>query len=297
MKPAPFDYFAPTELSEALALLAQHGDEAKILAGGQSLMPMMNMRLATPQVVIDVNRLPALDAITPSPAGGLVIGALARQRQLERSAVVQAQHPVLAAALPLIGHFQIRNRGTIGGSLVHADPAAELPAVCVALEAELVLQNAARQRVLAAKDFFVTYLTTAIEPDEILTEIRLPTWPSRWGWDVQEVCRREGDFALVGAVSLLQVDADDVCQAARIALFGVDGAPVRARRAEEALAGKRVEDGALREVEQLVASELDPESDIHASAAYRKEVGGVMARRTLAKALNRARGGQGRVRS
>ena len=297
MKPAPFDYFAPTELSEALALLAQHGDEAKILAGGQSLMPMMNMRLVRPQVVIDVNRIAALDAITPSPDGGLVIGALARQRQLERSPVVQAQHPVLAAALPLIGHVQIRNRGTIGGSLVHADPAAELPAVCVALEAALVVQSTARQRVLAAEDFFVTYLTTAIEPDEILTEIRLPAWPSGWGWDVQEVCRREGDFALVGAVSLLQVDADDTCQAARIALFGVDGAPVRAWRAEEALAGQRVEDDALREVEQLVASELDPESDIHASAAYRKDVGGVMARRTLAQALNRARGEQGRVRS
>ena len=156
MKPAPFDYFAPTELSEALALLAQHGDEAKILAGGQSLMPMMNMRLAKPQVVVDVNRIAGLDAITPSPDGGLVIGALTRQRQLERSPVVQARHPVLAAALPLIGHVQIRNRGTIGGSLVHADPAAELPAVCVALDAELVVQNGARQRVLAAEDFFVT---------------------------------------------------------------------------------------------------------------------------------------------
>ena len=194
MKPAPFDYFAPTELSEALALLSQHGDEAKILAGGQSLMPMLNMRLATPQVVVDVNRIGALDHITPRPDGSLAIGALARQRQLERASVVQAQQPLIAAALPFIGHFQIRNRGTIGGSLVHSDPAAELPAVSAALEAEFVVQNAQSERVISAENFFVTYLTTAIEPDEILTEIRLPAWPSDWGWSIQEVCRRRGRF-------------------------------------------------------------------------------------------------------
>jgi CO/xanthine dehydrogenase FAD-binding subunit len=297
MKPAPFDYVAPTELAEALALLAQHGDEAKILAGGQSLMPMMNMRLATPQVVIDVNRLSALAYMAPQADGGVAIGALTRQRQLERSPLVQEQHPVLAAALPLIGHFQIRSRGTIGGSLVHADPAAELPAVSVALEAEFVLQNAERQRVVAAEDFFVTYLTTALEPDEMLTDIRLPAWPAGWGWDVQEVCRRAGDFALVGAVSCLHIDAEDVCKAARLVLFGVGGAPVRVPRAEGALVGQRLEAEALRQVEHIVAAELDPESDIHASAAYRKEVGGVMARRTLTQALARARGEHGRTQS
>lgn len=288
MKPAPFDYFAPTELSEALALLAQHGDAAKILAGGQSLMPMLNMRLATPQVIIDINRLVALDHLTPQADGGLTIGALTRQRRLEHAALVRDQHPVLAAALPLIGHFQIRNRGTFGGSLVHADPAAELPAVCVALQAEFVVQKAASQRVIAAEDFFLTYLTTAIEPDELLTEICLPAWPSHWGWDVQEVCHRAGDFALAGAVALLHVDADDVCQDTRLTLFGVADAPLRMRQAEAALHNRRVDDDALREVEQLVAAQLEPESDLHASAAYRKEVGGVMARRTLAQALKRA---------
>lgn len=289
MKPASFDYVAPTELSTALDLLAQHGDEAKILAGGQSLMPMLNMRLATPQIMIDINRIAALDHITPRADGGLAIGALTRQRHLERTALVREHHPVLAAALPLIGHFQIRNRGTIGGSLVHADPAAELPAVCVALQAEFVVQKAASQRVIAAEDFFLTYLTTALEPDELLTEIRLPAWPSHWGWDVQEVCRRHGDFALAGAVALLHVDADDVCQAARLTLFGVADLPLCMRQAEAALHNRRVDDEALREVEHLVASALDPESDLHASAAYRKEVGGVMARRTLAQALARAR--------
>ncbi|MCZ6876120.1 MAG: xanthine dehydrogenase family protein subunit M [bacterium] len=289
MKPAPFDYFAPAELSEALALLAQHGDEAKILAGGQSLMPMLNMRLATPQVVIDINRIATLEHITPRLDGGLTIGALTRQRRLERAVLVRQQYPVVAAALPLIGHFQIRNRGTFGGSLVHADPAAELPAVCVALEADFVVQKATVQRVIAAEDFFVTYLTTAIEPDELLTEIRLPAWPSGWGWGVQEICRRAGDFALVGAVAMVRVDADDVCQAARLVLFGVDGVPLRVAQAEATLVGRRVEDEILREVEQLVTAQLDPESDLHASAAYRKEVGGVVARRTLAQALNRAR--------
>jgi CO/xanthine dehydrogenase FAD-binding subunit len=292
MKPAPFDYVAPSELSEALDLLAQHGDAAKVLAGGQSLMPMLNMRLATPQVMIDINRIAALQHITPQVDGGLVIGALTRQRHLERTALVRDQHPVLATALPLIGHFQIRNRGTIGGSLVHADPAAELPAVCVALQAEFVLQKAASQRVIAAQDFFLTYLSTAIEPDEMLTEIRLPAWPSHWGWEVQEVCRRQGDFALAGAVALLHVDAHDICQDARLTLFGVGDVPLRMRQAEAALHNRRVDDTALREVEQLVAEALEPESDLHASAAYRKEVGGVMARRTLAQALARARHGQ-----
>ena len=290
MKPAPFAYHAPTELSEVLSLLAQHGDEAKILAGGQSLMPMLNMRLATPQVIIDLNRVTALEYLSPNvEGGGLAIGALTRQRQLERSTLIHAHQPLLAAALPLIGHVQIRHRGTIGGSLVHADPAAELPAVSVALDAEFVVQSAAGQRVIAAEDFFVTYLTTAIEPDEVLTEIRVPPWPTGWGWDVQEMCRRVGDFALVGAVALLHVDAADVCQAARLVLFGVDGVPVRVQQAEAHLVGTRVSDDSLREVEQIVADALDPESDIHASATYRKEVGGVMARRTLVQALNRAR--------
>lgn len=289
MKPASFDYVAPNELSEALELLAQHGDAAKVLAGGQSLMPMLNMRLATPQVMIDINRIAALDHITPQLDGGLAIGALTRQRRLERDALVHDQYPVLAAALPLIGHFQIRNRGTIGGSLVHADPAAELPAVCVALQAEFVVQKATGQRVIAAEDFFLTYLTAAIEPDELLTEIRLPAWPSYWGWDVQEMCRRHGDFALAGAVALLHVDADDICQGVRLTLFGVGDVPLRMQQVEAALYNWRVDDEVLRDVEQLVAEALEPESDLHASAAYRKEVGGVMARRSLARAFTRAR--------
>lgn len=289
MKPAPFAYCAPTELVAALDLLAEHGDEAKVLAGGQSLMPMMNMRLARPGVIVDINRLAELEYIAQTTEGGLAIGALTRQRAIERSSVVRQQNPLLAATIPLIGHFPIRNRGTLGGSLVHADPAAELPALSLVLEAEFVLKSAAQERVVRAEDFFLSYLTTAIAPEEILTEIRLPAWQPAWGWDVQEVCRREGDFALVGAAALLQVDDNNTCQMVRFALFGVGGAPVRLQRAEAMLCGQRVDDAALVEVAKVVSEELDPDADIHASAAYRKEVGGVMVRRTLQQALRRAK--------
>src|SRR5438874_9318311 len=197
MKPAPFEYFAPVELQEALDLLERYGDEAKILAGGQSLMPLMNLRLARPGLIIDINRLSSLDTITATPEGGLTTGALTRQRALERSKIVQEQNPILAAAMPLIGHFQIRNRVTIGGSLVHADPAAELPAVSLLLGAEFLLRSKSGVRVVPAAEFFLSYLATAIRPAELLTEIRLPKWSGE-AWAVQEIARRKGDFALIG---------------------------------------------------------------------------------------------------
>ncbi|MCH8989012.1 MAG: xanthine dehydrogenase family protein subunit M [Chloroflexi bacterium] len=290
MKPAKFEYFAPTSLAEALELLEEHGDDAKVLAGGQSLMPMLNMRLARPKVVADINRIPGLDYISPTPDGGLAIGALTRQRSVEKSTVVKERIPVLAAAMPSIGHFQIRNRGTVGGSISHADPAAELPAVCLALDGEFVLSSASNQRVLKAENFFISPLTTAIEPGELLTEIRLPARSEEWRWGFQEVCRRQGDFAMVGAVSLLQLDGDGVCQSACITMFGVGGTPLRIRRAEEALLGNRIDGSVLEDVSKIVSEELDPDSDIHASATYRKEVGGVIARRTLEAAISRVNG-------
>ena len=290
MKPAKFEYFAPTSLAEALELLEEHGDDAKVLAGGQSLMPMLNMRLARPKVIADINRVPGLDYISPTPDGGLAIGALTRQRSVEKSTVVKERIPVLAAAMPSIGHFQIRNRGTVGGSISHADPAAELPAVCFALDGEFVLTSASNQRVLKAENFFISPLTTAIEPGELLTEIRLPARSEEWRWGFQEVCRRQGDFAMVGAVSLLQLDGDGVCQSACSTMFGVGGTPLRIRRAEEALLGNRINGSVLEDVSKIVSEELDPDSDIHASAAYRKEVGGVIARRTLEAAINSGNG-------
>ena len=291
MKPAPFEYFVPTDIVETLDLLARYGDEAKILAGGQSLMPLMNMRLARPRVLVDINRLPELSHITQGADGDLTIGALTRQRAMERTSLIQTHYPLLAAVMPWIGHFQIRNRGTIGGSIVHADPAAELPALCLALEAELVVRSAAHQRTISAADFFRTYLTTAIEPDEILVDIRLPLWRGQWRWGFQEVCRRQGDFALVGAVVMLQMDNDTVCQAARLSMFGVGGTPVRPQRVEEMLRGQRLDSRALDQLANLVAAELEPDSDIHASAQYRREVGGVVARRAVEMALGN-RGGR-----
>jgi CO/xanthine dehydrogenase FAD-binding subunit len=290
MKPAAFEYFAPVDLTEALDLLAQYGDEAKILAGGQSLMPLMSMRLARPRVVIDINRITDLAYITAGVDGALAIGALTRQRAVERSGIVHEQNPLLAAAMPFLGHFQIRNRGTLGGSIVHADPAAELPALSLALEAEFVLQSSTQQRVLKAPEFFLTYLTTAIEPIEMLTELRLPPWKPQWLWGIQEVCRRAGDFALVGAVTLLQMEDDAVCQAARLTMFGVGGTPIRVPTAEELLSGRSIDDRTLIGLTKVVSAGLEPDSDIHASAEYRKEVGGVVARRAVETALGHARG-------
>lgn len=285
MKPAPFEYFAPLELQEALDLLERYGDEAKILAGGQSLMPLMNLRLARPGLIIDINRLSGLDTITATPEGGLTIGALTRQRALERSKIVQEQNPILAAAMPLIGHFQIRNRGTIGGSLVHADPAAELPAVSLLLGAEFLLRSKSAVRVVPAAEFFLSYLTTAIRPAELLTEIRLPKWPSGEAWAVQEIARRKGDFALIGVALRAELDGEETVQKAVIVMFGVDSKPLRMERAEAVLKGRRISEAFLRELSGVVAEELEPDSDIHASAAYRKEVGGVLVRRALESAL------------
>ena len=221
MKPINFEYFAPTDLAEALALLRRFGDDAKVLAGGQSLMPLMNRRLVPPKVVIDINRIPGLSHITPIPAGGLHIGALTRQRTLEKSNTVQERSPLVATAMPHIGHFQTRNRGTIGGSMVHADPAAEVPALALALDAELVLRSVGGERTMAAEDFLVSSLATAGEADELLTEIRIPAWDSSWRWGFEELCQRQGDFALVGSAVLLRLNKSKVCEAARITMFGL----------------------------------------------------------------------------
>jgi aerobic carbon-monoxide dehydrogenase medium subunit len=290
MKPAPFEYFVPTDIAETLDLLARYGDEAKILAGGQSLMPLMNMRLARPRVLVDINRLPELSHITQGADGDLTIGALTRQRTMERASLIRTHYPLLAAVMPSIGHFQIRNRGTIGGSIVHADPAAELPALCLAVEAEFVVCSAVRQRTISAADFFRTYLTTAIEPDEMLVDIHFPPWQGRWRWGFREVCRRQGDFALAGAIVVLQMDDDAVCQSARLTLFGVGSTPVRPQRAEEMLSGRRLDRPALDQLAKVVAAELEPDSDIHASAEYRREVGGVVTHRAVEMALGNAGG-------
>jgi len=288
MKPPRFDYLLPRSLDEALGLLAQHGEEAKILAGGQSLVPLLNFRLIRPTYLVDVNEIPGLDGIRVDD-GRLVIGAMTRQRAAETSAVVRERSPLLAEAMPQIGHVQIRNRGTVGGSLAHADPAGELPAVVAALDGELVLKSRRGERRLTPEQFFVGYLTTATEPDELLVEARVAITPPRTGTAFMEVSRRHGDFALVGVAATVTVDAGGVCTTCAIALTGVGPTPVVARDAARALVGVKPTAEAYDDVGRRVAAALRPDSDLHASAEYRKHLGGVLTRRALARAVQRVR--------
>ena len=253
-------------------------------------MPLMNMRLAKPKVIVDVNRLEQHSYIALKPQGGMAVGALTRQRTLERSTIDKDWNPLLSAVMPYIGHTQIRNRGTFGGSIAHADPAAELPAVSVALEAEFALDRSGTHRMVKAQDFFLYSLTTAIEPDEMLTEVHIPHWGSQWAWGFQEVARRPGDFALAGAIALLQMDNNRICKAARLVLFGVGEVPLKMTTAEESLIGNTLDDKALRDAARLVSEDLDPPSDIHATGQYRKDVGGVVARRAMEDAMRMAPG-------
>ena len=291
MKPPRFDYVLPRGLEEALSVLAQHGEQAKVLAGGQSLVPLLNFRLVRPAYLVDLNDVAGLDGIRVAD-GWLCIGATTRQRAVETSALVRERCPLLAEAMPQIGHTQIRNRGTIGGSLAHGDPAAELPAVVAALGGELVLQSARGRRVLTPEQFFVGYLTTAVAPDELLVEVRLPVTPPRTGSAFLEVSRRHGDFALVGVAVTLTVDEAGVCTAGAIALTGVGPTPVVAREAARALVGVRPVPAAFEEAGHRVAAGVTPDGDLHASSEYRQHLAGVLTRRALARAAEHT-GGRG----
>ncbi len=290
MKPASFEYYAPTSTEDALSLLEQYGDDAKVLAGGQSLMPLLNLRLAQPAVIVDVNRIRELDHLGRAPDGGLRVGATTRERAIELSPLVRELNPLLSAVAPLIGHVQIRNRGTVGGSIAHADPAGELPAAALALDAEIVVRGKA-ERTLPADDFFSSYYTTEIEPTELLTEVRFPAWPRDRKWALQEVCRRDGDFAMVGVIALFALAEGDVCEDPRVVLFGVGERPVRAAGVEEALAGRALDASVLAEAGAIASRDIDPDADVHASAEYRREVAGTLVRRVLAAALDRAKQG------
>lgn len=269
-------------------MLAEHGDEAKVLAGGQSLVPLLNFRLVRPGYLVDLNEIREL-AYIRSDNGRVAIGALTRQRALEISSMVRERVPLLADAMPQIGHVQIRNRGTIGGSLAHADPAAELPAVVAALDGELVVRRAGSERVLRPEEFFVAYLTTVLDPTELLVEVRLPVVPPRTGTAFLEVSRRHGDFALVGVAASVTLDDAGVCTRCAIALTGVGPAPVVARDAARRLVGATPTIEALADVGQLAAADLRPDGDLHASSQYRRHVAGVLTRRALGRAIERAR--------
>lgn len=289
VKPAPFKYVAPESVDEILTLLRRHGQDGKILAGGQSLVPLLNMRLARPSVIIDLNRVHALEYIKngSSKNGEIRIGAMTRQREAELSPLIRHKLPLLAEALPYVGHPQIRNRGTVGGSIAHADPSAELPAVLATLDGSVVLQNGRGTRTLKADEFFLTYLTTAIKPDELLVEVRLPVH-DELGTAFLEVARRHGDYALVGVAALVDWEGGQA-RDVRLAFTGVGGVPVRIAEAEASAAGTPLTDNVLAEVSKIVSGRLEPEPDIHASAEYRKHVAGVLAERALRIAADRAK--------
>jgi len=283
LKAAVFEYHQPASAEAAVEMLAELGEDAKVLAGGQSLVPVMAMRLGRPEHLVDVNRVAGLGGITRSD-GMLRVGALTRHRALERDEAIGRDVPLLARAAPYIGHFQIRNRGTLGGSLAHADPAAELPAVAVALDAGIEARSVRGIRRIPAGGFFVSAFTTVLEPDELVTAVHLPVWGAGSGFAVAELTRRHGDFAIAGAACGMQV-ADGRITRAAVALFGMGSVPVRAWPAEQALAGAQAAEADLAAIGREAVAALDPPSDVHGSAAYRRRVGAHMVTRALRAAL------------
>jgi len=290
MKPAPFEYQAPASLEAALDALARHGGDAKLLAGGQSLIPVMNFRLAEPALLIDINKLAELDFIRRDEEGHLRIGAMVRQRRLERDPLVAEMAPLLHEAVPFIAHPQIRNRGTFGGSLAHADPAAELPALAVALGARFRLRRAGGDRWVAAEDFFAGLFATALEPDEMLVEAAIPPSPARTGWAFLEVARRHGDYAQVGVAARVTLDESGRCREARLVYLSVGDAPVVAREAARLLEGEELSPEAIAAAaEKAAGDEMDPLGDIHATPEFKRHLARVLTRRVLQKAGERAR--------
>ncbi|MQA73394.1 MAG: xanthine dehydrogenase family protein subunit M [Solirubrobacterales bacterium] len=287
MKPPRFAYHDPRSLDEALALLAEHGDDGKALAGGQSLVPLLNFRLAQPEHLIDLNRIGALAGITRR-AGRLHIGTMTRQSTLEHSALVRDGWPLLTEALTYVAHAQIRNRGTVGGSVAHADPAAELPVAFNALDARFRVASRRGERTVAAADFFVTHLTTALEADEALVEIEVPPTPAGTGHAFTEYARRHGDFALGGAAALVTVDESGTCTRAALALLAAGPTPARAPEAERALVGAGVDAQAATEAAARATAEIHPTGDIHGSGEYRRDLVEVMVRRAIELANERA---------
>jgi carbon-monoxide dehydrogenase medium subunit len=286
VKPAPFEYSAPDTVAEVVATLAEHGDEAKVLAGGQSLMPMLSLRLARPEHLVDVNRVGGLSGASRED-GVLVVGATTRHAALERDPAIGQAVPLLRKAAPHIGHFQIRNRGTLGGSLAHADPSAELPAVVRVLDAEIEVTGPNGERRIPAADFFETVFTTTLEPDELLTAVRFPVWGPGSGFAIDEVARRHGDFALVGALAAVQVTGGRLERVA-ISLTGMGSVPERADSVERSLQGSAVADLDADAVGAQVVADLNPPADVHASPAYRKRVGAALVARALTHALQEA---------
>jgi aerobic carbon-monoxide dehydrogenase medium subunit len=286
MRPAPFEYVAASSAADAVEALRRHGDEAKVLAGGQSLIPMMALRLARPAVLVDINGCDDLAGLAES-SGTLSVGALARQRDLERWAATRS--PLLAEALGWVAHAPIRNRGTVVGNLVHADPASELPALLLCLDGAIMARRKGGERVIPADELYLAPLTTSLESDEMATAAHFTLPPQDAGWGFAEVARRHGDFALVGCAAVLALDGAGAVSRARLGFFGVGGTPVRSAPGEAALAGQQPTPARVTEAAKAAAAALSPDGDIHATAAYRKTVAATLAERVLTSAVARCR--------
>ena len=282
MKPAKFEYHAPATLEAAIALLAQYQGEARLLAGGQSLVPMMNFRLATPSAIIDLNRIPDLGYIR-AEAGTVRIGAMTRHRAIEFSPLVAQHLPLLADAIKLVAHLPIRSRGTIGGSIAHADPAAELPMVLQALEGEVVARGTGGERVIKAMDFFEGLMTTSLRNDEMIVEVRLRVMAKQAGWAVEEFARRRGDFA-IAAIAAVVERAGEHCRKARLATAGIGEVSTRLTAAEEVLERDGLSDTAIAAAAAKAAELVSPLSDQQSSAEYRRHLTGVLTERALRRA-------------
>ncbi len=288
MKPALFEYHAPRSLEEALTLKKEHGDEAKILAGGQSLVPAMNFRVVQPSLLIDLNRVNELSFIRED-GNTIRIGAMARERHLEFDATIAKQTPLLHEAVPFIAHPQIRNRGTIGGSIVNADPAAELPVLMLALNARLKAKNKSGERWIDAQDFFVGMFTTALEPDEILVEIELPFSLPRTGWSFMEVAPRAGDYAMMGVAALVTLDEAGKCKAAKLVYLNAGDGPVNAVEAAKLLESEVLNDKLIETAASMASEkEINPFGNMHASADFQRHLAKVLTKQTLQKAARRA---------
>jgi CO/xanthine dehydrogenase FAD-binding subunit len=286
VKPTKFDYWAPASVDEALGLLTRYGGEAKILAGGQSLVPLLNFRLSRPAALIDINRIPTLAYIRPQD-GEVRVGAMTRQRAIEFSPVIAERIPLLTEATRWVGHLPIRSRGTIGGSLAHADPSAEYPAVLTALGGSVVARGPKGERAIAAGELFQSYLTTSLAADEILVEVRLPSPPAGAGYAFEELARRHGDFALIGIAAVIARQGDR-CTLARLATSGAGPVPLRLRAAEEILERDGLGDAAIEAAGRRASELVNPDSDIHASADYRRHLTGVLTQRAVKRALTKS---------
>jgi carbon-monoxide dehydrogenase medium subunit len=280
MKLPPFEYACPTELSEAVALLAARNGDAKLIAGGQSLVPMLAFRLAAPTLLVDLRKLPELRRIRIS-SNGVVLGSMVRWCDIQADARLRTAHPLLLAAVAHVAHYQIRNRGTIGGSIAHADPAAEMPGIALTCEAEIATVGTAGPRVIKAADFFIGPLMTLLEPDEIIVEIRLPAWPAQRRWGFQEFARRRGDFAMAAAAIWYDQDDGGKARNAHVGVVGVGDRPQRLPAVEAVLNGRMIDETTIAQAETVAAAAVDPQTDIHASADYRRALVGTMVERAL----------------